>query len=429
MASDGANMSCVDCHTAAKHQMKGKSYSLSSMNRNRVQCEECHGAEPHAKEILNEHTLKVSCQACHIPDLREGEPHEDAVGLVDGRPPSRRPAVRGEGRARRRRLHVDQGLLRVGPEREARVPVVRRHRVPLPARRPGRGGPGAAQPAPRPLRRPGLEDRPREGPPRPPAVGRAGPHHGAAQARRREARRGRLLEGLRHGPRRARGHGDRRPALQRQAGLRRDGDDVARQPHGGPEGAGGRLRRVPHAGGLAPRRLSPTSTCRGATRTGGSTGWDGWRSCCRSPAWCCTPGRGWWSRGASPTEGRTDEARVRLQGIRAVLALDAGRAHPVPGPHRLRDPRLARVLRVRAGRGLPQRGRLGSPRPDRLRGLLAPHDRRVAAVRADAREPARAGRVLRGRHLPLRGAPDPQERRSASSTRCRGSSTSPSRCW
>jgi octaheme c-type cytochrome (tetrathionate reductase family) len=95
MASGGADMSCVDCHTATKHQMKGKLYSLSSMNRNRVQCEECHGAEPHPKEILNEHTLKVSCQACHIPTyakvnptkmrwdwstagrLRDGQPYEE----------------------------------------------------------------------------------------------------------------------------------------------------------------------------------------------------------------------------------------------------------------------------------------------------------------------------------------------------------------
>jgi hypothetical protein len=95
MASDGPNMSYVDCQTATKHQMKGKSYSLSSMNRNRVQCEECHGAEPHAKQILNEHTLKVSCQACHIPTyakvnptklrwdwstagrLRDGQPYEE----------------------------------------------------------------------------------------------------------------------------------------------------------------------------------------------------------------------------------------------------------------------------------------------------------------------------------------------------------------
>ena len=67
MASDGANLQCVDCHTAENHRMLGKSYSLSSMNRDRVACEQCHTGEPHGNDILNEHTLKVSCQSCHIP--------------------------------------------------------------------------------------------------------------------------------------------------------------------------------------------------------------------------------------------------------------------------------------------------------------------------------------------------------------------------
>ncbi len=92
MASAGADMSCVDCHTAAKHQMKGKLYSLSSMNRNRVACEDCHGGEPHAKDILNEHTLKVSCQACHIPAFAKVNPTKTrwdwstAGKLRDGKP-------------------------------------------------------------------------------------------------------------------------------------------------------------------------------------------------------------------------------------------------------------------------------------------------------------------------------------------------------
>jgi hypothetical protein len=48
MSSAGPDMQCVDCHTAKKHQMLGKMYSVSSMNRNRVQCEQCHSAMPHA---------------------------------------------------------------------------------------------------------------------------------------------------------------------------------------------------------------------------------------------------------------------------------------------------------------------------------------------------------------------------------------------
>ncbi len=67
MGTDGMNMECVDCHTASKHQMLGKMYSVSSMNRNRVECETCHSRLPHADGVLNSHTLKVACQTCHIP--------------------------------------------------------------------------------------------------------------------------------------------------------------------------------------------------------------------------------------------------------------------------------------------------------------------------------------------------------------------------
>jgi octaheme c-type cytochrome (tetrathionate reductase family) len=67
MASNGMNMECVDCHEATNHQMKGKLYSVSSMDRNRATCEQCHTNNPHTNTIINEHTLKVSCQTCHIP--------------------------------------------------------------------------------------------------------------------------------------------------------------------------------------------------------------------------------------------------------------------------------------------------------------------------------------------------------------------------
>jgi octaheme c-type cytochrome (tetrathionate reductase family) len=68
MASDGVNLDCVDCHRTEKHQMLGKVYSLSSMNRNRSTCEQCHGETPHENDVINEHTLKVACQTCHIPE-------------------------------------------------------------------------------------------------------------------------------------------------------------------------------------------------------------------------------------------------------------------------------------------------------------------------------------------------------------------------
>jgi octaheme c-type cytochrome (tetrathionate reductase family) len=100
MASDGMNLECVDCHRTTQHNISGKVYSLSSMNLNRNNCEQCHTETPHQDDILNEHTLKVACQTCHIPTyakgnatkmhwdwstagkLRNGEPYveEDSMG-------------------------------------------------------------------------------------------------------------------------------------------------------------------------------------------------------------------------------------------------------------------------------------------------------------------------------------------------------------
>lgn len=100
MGTDGSNLTCVDCHTTEKHNIAGKVYSLSSMNRNRNDCEQCHTSTPHTDDILNEHTLKVACQTCHIPTyakanstktywdwstagkLKNGEPYheEDSLG-------------------------------------------------------------------------------------------------------------------------------------------------------------------------------------------------------------------------------------------------------------------------------------------------------------------------------------------------------------
>jgi octaheme c-type cytochrome (tetrathionate reductase family) len=67
MAANGMDMSCVDCHTAENHQIRGRLYSVSSSNSNRATCEQCHTSTPHLDDMLNRHNAKVSCQACHIP--------------------------------------------------------------------------------------------------------------------------------------------------------------------------------------------------------------------------------------------------------------------------------------------------------------------------------------------------------------------------
>ncbi len=94
MGTDGGDLDCTACHTAQNHQIRGKLYSVSSMNRNRATCEQCHGAAPHADGVLDEHTARVACQTCHIPEyakvnatkmnwdwstagrLKDGEPFE-----------------------------------------------------------------------------------------------------------------------------------------------------------------------------------------------------------------------------------------------------------------------------------------------------------------------------------------------------------------
>lgn len=67
MAANGMDMSCVTCHTAKNHVMKGRLYSVSSENTDRAYCEDCHTDSPHLIDQLNRHNAKVACQTCHIP--------------------------------------------------------------------------------------------------------------------------------------------------------------------------------------------------------------------------------------------------------------------------------------------------------------------------------------------------------------------------
>jgi octaheme c-type cytochrome (tetrathionate reductase family) len=74
LAKDGIQMTCVDCHTANNHEIKGKLYSVSSNNVNRLLCEDCHTSTPHLTEMLNLHSAKVACQTCHIPVYAKENP-------------------------------------------------------------------------------------------------------------------------------------------------------------------------------------------------------------------------------------------------------------------------------------------------------------------------------------------------------------------
>lgn len=68
MASEGEDMSCVACHKTENHVITGKVYALSSEDKNRVTCTQCHTEAPHADKILNQHFERIACQTCHIPE-------------------------------------------------------------------------------------------------------------------------------------------------------------------------------------------------------------------------------------------------------------------------------------------------------------------------------------------------------------------------
>lgn len=74
MAADGKNMECVDCHTTVRHNIMGRSYSVSSTNDNRISCTDCHTDRPHQDKILDDHYRKVACQTCHIDEYAKVNP-------------------------------------------------------------------------------------------------------------------------------------------------------------------------------------------------------------------------------------------------------------------------------------------------------------------------------------------------------------------
>ncbi len=58
---------CVDCHETRRHDIRGRSFSVSVEDSNGVACQDCHRAPPHQDPRLDAHLDAVSCQACHIP--------------------------------------------------------------------------------------------------------------------------------------------------------------------------------------------------------------------------------------------------------------------------------------------------------------------------------------------------------------------------
>lgn len=85
MSAQGGNFSCTRCHTTIDHKISGRCYKtpaftdrksvLDSDLIKRISCVSCHTDSPHkTNKKLNDHTDKVSCQACHIPAFARKNP-------------------------------------------------------------------------------------------------------------------------------------------------------------------------------------------------------------------------------------------------------------------------------------------------------------------------------------------------------------------
>ncbi len=89
MEKKGLNFSCGECHMTSAHQVPGSRYAPTAKggkeaaphmrgkvdNSNPASCQSCHGTKPHPEKMakLNEHTDKIACQTCHIPEFARGQ--------------------------------------------------------------------------------------------------------------------------------------------------------------------------------------------------------------------------------------------------------------------------------------------------------------------------------------------------------------------
>ncbi len=85
MDADGLDFTCSDCHGAKSHKVEGGRYDAKphgnggmtkhgkDEEHSHATCQSCHGDAPMKDEKLNEHTDKIACQTCHIPEYSRGD--------------------------------------------------------------------------------------------------------------------------------------------------------------------------------------------------------------------------------------------------------------------------------------------------------------------------------------------------------------------
>ena len=85
MDREGLDFSCSTCHTSDAHEVAGSRYAPNAVDQHgidvpgrqeggRASCRSCHGGSPHLSEPkLNDHTNRIACQTCHIPEYSRGD--------------------------------------------------------------------------------------------------------------------------------------------------------------------------------------------------------------------------------------------------------------------------------------------------------------------------------------------------------------------
>jgi octaheme c-type cytochrome (tetrathionate reductase family) len=91
MDAKGLNFSCGTCHATKGHNIPGSRYTPTGKDgghlhmrgkvdeSNPATCQSCHDDKPHKANTiltnkLNEHTEKLACQTCHIPQYARAKP-------------------------------------------------------------------------------------------------------------------------------------------------------------------------------------------------------------------------------------------------------------------------------------------------------------------------------------------------------------------
>jgi len=86
MNEQGLNFSCTTCHATSSHQVSGSRYNVAAAVTGKAairgnvdstpsSCQSCHGNKPHSEKMsrLNQHTDKIACQTCHIPEYARND--------------------------------------------------------------------------------------------------------------------------------------------------------------------------------------------------------------------------------------------------------------------------------------------------------------------------------------------------------------------